>query len=497
MSLFILTCRNFNKYYKYILFSPIFLLINNISFGLNYHNIFKEINIKNIKYIFNPEYEEPKGFRQFFIRQIFCYLVTIIFSFIFYKIENKTKGGSSIFSIEENEEDNNKIRDSQIKLIHQKSENIYYSNTFFLYLIFIIILWVILDQAIEKLHNILKHLDLWMLELIFLSIFSNTILNIKIYTHQVIAMLLTVFPLLLKLATIILSFYDEKIGQKENDKYYREDINLEIPYVYQKWLIPIGIIIYSFLILLKAYISTKIKWYMDIKYISSHKLLILYGLIGALFYSILCTISTFNECEKTYNSTKNIVDYFCEIQPDNTKNNEITKYLANYNLYFKSFSDIGETFLELLAVFLGASGFFFYKYFCLMIIKYLSPIHLMFAIPPFYLVAKIIMLAYTYLFYGTEQENKFDRNNIFKVKFILDSIGDIFCIISNLIYLEILELNFCNLNYNLREAITERGLLDIYGDDEIDIFNEDNDENQEENKSEDINSITGSELSNK
>ena len=79
MALFILTCRNINKYYIYILLSPIFLLINNISFGFNYYNILKEINIKNI---FRSE-EEPKGFRQFFIRQFFCYLVTIIFSFIF------------------------------------------------------------------------------------------------------------------------------------------------------------------------------------------------------------------------------------------------------------------------------------------------------------------------------------------------------------------------------------------------------------------------------
>ena len=488
MSCFILTCRNINKFFKYILFSQIFLLINNISFGLNYHNIFKEINIKNI---FNPTYKEPNGFRQFFIRQIFCYLVTIIFSFIFYKIENKKKEGSSIFSNEENEESNNEVRYSQIKLIHQKSESFNYSNTFFLYLIFIIILWVILDQAIEKLHNILRHLDLWMLELIFLGIFSNTILNIKIYNHQIIAMILTVFPLFLKIATIILSFFDEKIGLQ----YYREDINLEILYVKKVWLIPLGIIIYSILILLKAYISTKIKWYMDIKYISSHKLLILYGLIGALFYSIMCSISTFVECEKAYNSTINIVDYFCEIQLNNTEINETTKYLANYKLYFTSFTDIGNIFLEIIAVILGASGFFFYKYFCLMIIKYLSTIHIMFAIPPFYLIVKLIMIAYTYLCYGTAPQNKFNSNYIFKVKFILDSIGDIFCIISNLIYLEILELNFCNLNYNLRKSIIERGLLDIYGDDENDIFVEDNGQKQEKNKNEDVNSVAGSELS--
>ena len=358
MALFTLTCRNFNRYYKYTLFSPLFLFINSICFGLNYHNIFKEINIKNI---FISE-EEPKEFRQFFIRQMFCYLVTIIFSFLFYKIENYKKGEALISSKKENEEHNNEKKNSQIELIHQQSVSINYSNTFFLKLLFIILLWVILDLILEKFHNILKHLDFWMLELIFLSIFSKTILNINIYTHQIAAMILTIFPLLLKIVTIILSFFDEQI----------EGTNFEIPYVKNIWLLPVGTIIYSILILLKAYIKTKIKWYMDIKYISSHKLLFLYGIISVLFYLIICTISTFNECEKTYflyntsyNSTKNAADYFCEIQENKEINmtiNETTKYLTNFKIYFTSFDDVGESLLEILAVSLGAASFFFYKY---------------------------------------------------------------------------------------------------------------------------------------
>jgi len=248
-------------------------------------------------------------------------------------------------------------------------------------------------------------------------------------------MILTVFPLLLKIVTIILSFFDEQI----------KDTNLEIPYVKNIWLLPVGIIIYSFLILLKAYLNKKIKWYMDIKYIPSHKLLILYGLIGTLFYLIICTMSTFKECEKTYtsyNSTKNIADYFCEIQEINITNNktirETTKYLANFKFYFTNFNKIREVFLEIFAVSFGAVSFFFYEYFSLMIIKYLSPIHLMFTIPLYYSIKKIILTAYVSL---SEDKDRIIiyNNDIFKAKFILDSIGDIFCIISNLIYLEILE----------------------------------------------------------
>ena len=118
----------------------------------------------------------------------------------------------------------------------------------------------------------------------------------------------------------------------------------------------------------------------------------------------------------------------------------------------------------------------------------------MVTIPSFYLIKKIILITYASL---SEDKDKilFYNLDIFRAKFILDSTGDIFCIISNLIYLEILELNFCNLNYNLRITIIERGLLDSYGDNENDLFIEDNDQKQEENINEDIKNITGNELS--
>jgi len=132
MALFILTCRNFNKYYIYILFSSIFFLIYNICFGLNYHNILKEINIKNI---FTSE-EEPKRFTQFFIRQIFCYLVTFILSFIFDKIENKRKRETLISSTKNIREDSIESLNSQLDLIFRQTASITILRLFF-YIFFV------------------------------------------------------------------------------------------------------------------------------------------------------------------------------------------------------------------------------------------------------------------------------------------------------------------------------------------------------------------------
>ena len=45
-------------------------------------------------------------------------------------------------------------------------------------------------------------------------------------------------------------------------------------------------------------------------------------------------------------------------------------------------------------------------------------------------------------------------------KFLLDESGDIASILGFLIYLEIIELNFCNLNFNLKKNIAYRSELE-------------------------------------
>ena len=62
-------------------------------------------------------------------------------------------------------------------------------------------------------------------------------------------MLLNILPFLLKLVSLILSFYEVDL----NEKY--SQIN---------WKFIVLFVFYLLLIILKSYIKTKIKWYMDI-----------------------------------------------------------------------------------------------------------------------------------------------------------------------------------------------------------------------------------------
>ena len=71
--------------------------------------------------------------------------------------------------------------------------------------------------------------------------------------------------------------------------------------------------------------------------------------------------------------------------------------------------------------------------------------------------------------------------NFKTAKFLLDISGDITSILGFLVYLEILELNFCKFNYNLRKNIILRGESELSGKE-----NEDNRPSSEEEGLKDI-----------
>jgi hypothetical protein len=143
---------------------------------------------------------------------------------------------------------------------------------------------------------------------------TSILLKTKIYIHQKIGIIINSLNGLILGIIIFIN--------KEN-----EENNLNMKY---KWLIPISIIIYLFIINSTSYIYTKLKFYMDLKFISQVKLLILYGIIGFIFSSIACIIETLFKCvgkEK---------QFFCKIyEPyeDNGDNsNDITTITNTINI---------------------------------------------------------------------------------------------------------------------------------------------------------------------
>ena len=250
------------------------------------------------------------------IHNIFCFIGMSILSKFIYKYESKK--GIYILSGKKT-----------------KEEEYYNTKKIFIIALIIIFVWIITELLTYIFIGFLKDLDFWMFELIIMYLFYAKLFNIKIYRHQIFAFLLNIIPCILKIITIILAY----------NKSLEEDVR-EIKYLTHKWLIPVGIIVYIILLILNSYAITKIKWLMDIKNFSPIKIFVIYGIVGAIFYIIICILSTFVKCPSSFtNSVCNIIY-------------NDSSYFENFNKYFKKFKGKPfEIIIEFIVNLLGASFF--------------------------------------------------------------------------------------------------------------------------------------------
>ena len=434
------------KIYRYIILAIIFGLFNKSLSGINYYEAFEALRLI-------PTDDQEKYSNHGLIRQIFYYFGASILSIIFLYYERKRNRRKSSKHKESNGGTNKPAgTNGKLKtgLIKYKIPNV--SKISVLFLLFIIIIWVLIEQIIEKYNCTLTHLDFWMIELIIISYLNARIMKQQIYKHHKLAIIVNLFPMVCKILTIYLSFKSNN-NNDNNNKYLDKNDNIKLLYLVFWYVIPLGIFIYILLITLRSYTYVKIKWLMDLKYISVYRLLFLYGFIGAILYTLICTLTTFLKCKKE-DGNINIYDYICLISFDGKK------YFENFKDYFKTSKDIKEIIFEIIVIILGIISFYFYKYYSMMIIKLFSPVHLIFLSPIYFLFFKIVLILYNAFLKIIKKGGKFFDDTYMKYikkKFILDIFGDGISFIGFLIYFEIIKLKLCKLNYDLRENIIERG----------------------------------------
>ena len=428
----------YNNQYKYILLYLLFKLINLSIYELNDYGVFNGIKIFDF---IDGDYLNYTFIRQFIIG----YFGTFIFSCIFLFI-NKIKT-----ILEQRKSNKGRTSANEVILIHEDNKEIIEKKISFCSVLVIIFAWVFQEQAIETYNTSLCHIEFWMFELLIIAYFNSKILHIEIYRHQKFVFFFSLIPILFKITSIYLEFND-------GDKHYPYEIDL--------YWIPLGLLIYFILITIRAYSITKIKYFMDLKYISENNLLMIYGLIGTGFYSIFSIISSFTDYSNKY--------IF------------IHKYNGFYDYYNEYFSKliIKQKIYEILALVSGMITSYFMNYNFMMIIKYLTPIHIVFLLPNFYFLYKFILVIYNIIYCSIK--NNWDNffvgveTPLIYEKFALDVFQDIFSLFGFLIYLEIIELNCCGLNYNLRDKIIKRANHEIFSDYES---------STDENMSDDINTI--------
>jgi hypothetical protein len=299
-----------------------------------------------------------------------------------------------------------------------------------------------------------------MFELLVISYINAKMFKLKIYNHQILAIIFNSFIcLLFKLSCFILSF---SLKEEKDEKDGKSLFEIS------GWYIVLSLFIYIIIITIRSYSYTKIKWFMDLKYISSTKLLIYIGFIGILISSNLCAIETNIKCSPKIN--------FCEVSYHNSS----SKYLDNFGVYYENISNLennNEIIYEICVILFGMICKFFASYYDILIIQYLTPIHIIFYSSIYYFIIKIIAIFYnkiktTHFFFAMKKN---DKKRFYL--FLLDLSGNIFSTFGFFIYLEIIELGFCKLNYNLRKCIVKRSVDDITQSIGYDSFNEEYEQN--------------------
>ena len=405
-----------NKSLLFIILMSICMVLNQYLYGFIYIECFYKMNIYQILYnaIIDRDKNDFPHHRLF--DPFFSYLGVILCAFFIPKGKKRNRDNDII--------EMNKESTLAVKLIHNDVKKFIKTQKGIIMFIAILILWIIEENLILIYVDIFQDLDFWFFELIFISLIFSKYFIFKIYSHEILGMAISIgVGSILKIYNITITFTLDDADETLYSKYP---------------LICCFIILYFLIIIARSYVNTQLKVFMDLKFISHRTLLMFYGLAGAIICLITGAIISFVPCPIF------MKNYVCNVEYENQI------YYDNIQNYFESWQNM---LVRGIIIILGIATFFFHKYYYTLIIKAYTPIHVIFSFPWQFFIEKTFLLIFTSIFFRDDlftQEKQLE-------KFLLDISGDVSSIIGFFIYLEMIELNFCKLDYNLKKNIIERG----------------------------------------
>ena len=422
-----ISCGKINKSLLFILLMSISMVINQYLYGFTYIECFYKINIYKSLYnaIIDPNKTDFPRHRLF--DPLFSYLGVILLSLFIPKQKEKEENIEGINDEEIIVRSRATNMNHEFTLIHNGLKNYLHNKRGIIIFILILILWILEENLVLIYVDIFQDLDFWFFELIIISLLFSHHFSFKIYKHQKLAIALSIgVGSILKIYNITIS-----LTSGENKIYSK------YPYVF------FFIILYFLIIISRSYVNTHIKAFMDLKYISQRTLLIFYGIAGTILCLIVGLITSHSPCPNN-NAMK---AYICKVEYENNI------YYDNMYSYLESYKNF---LVRLIIIVFGIISFFSNKFFYTLIIKTDTPIHVIFSFPLQFFIEKTFLLIFTAIFFV---QDLFKTKEQLK-KFLLDLSGDITSIFCFLIYLEIIELNFCGLNFNLKKNIISRSESD-------------------------------------
>lgn len=375
------------------------------------------------------------------IGEAFNFLGTLIISSIIFIFEILIKKKENNIIENDHSIKTRQKSDSQIDYIYNE-KNVLISYKLFLFIIILLFLSIELKNFFFIIS--LKGLDYWIFEIVFVCWISNKLFKIPIYKHKLFAIYFIIFFCnLMKTLSLVFRFFDDP-----KERIYKS----------QKWIIPIGIITFILITLLRAYTFCKIKWIMDVKFYSPIKFLMIYGFIGSLICFSISAVTDQVPCDVD-DDTKSNVTYFCQFNLTDENNNTIY-YYDKFSIFFDSFENFGYVILYIIKIFFS----FGVKLFSLLIIKYLSPEYMICANSIYFFITGLIDF-FVYLF----------TTNGFTLYKFCGTFTEFFHVVGSIIYLELIELKCYKLDYNLKKNIKKRSMLDSMKVVNMDDINEEDD----------------------
>ena len=432
---------NYESNYKYMIINIIFHLINDYLFR---KNTLEKLDL------------DPGILSEHtLIREMISYIAIFLFSILLFIYDNflKKRKNNDVMSLNQNEQNSFKK-----KLIYKDPLK---GKISFIKILIIIFCLFLGRQAITAYYQCrLKGLDFWMFEILFIYLISSKLMGIQTYKHQIIGVFFVL--IFCSIMQIILCWNEYNNNSSE------------IIYSNYKLFIPFGLLIFLLITFLRAYATCKIKWIIDFKYVSYIKILFIYGIMGALFCAIACTILTFVPCKDTiisYDEMTKICKHKRIINNENNNSNKTFYYyeslIVNYERIVKD--DKLDTIKNICLIIVKSIVVIFVNLSSILILKYLNPLFFICSRYIYYFLVSIIDIIISIA--NGDSIKAFDYLNFF---------AQVFAILGTLIYTELIELNFCNLNYNLKKNIISRSLEDASDAsqnniNEDSIFNLDND----------------------
>ena len=414
-----------NKSLLFIFLMSVSSVLYKYIYGFTYIECFYPMNIYRILYNWIIDKNKHDCPRHRVFDTFFSYIGVIIISFIFVKDKAESETEKKEIIKEKEESSARHASVINIMLIYNKKKKYLQSWKGRIYYIFILFLWIAEENLVLIYVDIFQDLDFWFFELIFVSLIYSRLFISKTPLHQKLGMIISIIVgSLLKIYSIGLSLNSDTVFYARN--------KFRIFFV----------IAYFAIIIARSYVNTEIKTFLDLKYISQRILLISYGIAG--FIIILFT-GIFTSSVACYGDLQENV---CKFQYENNY------YYDEVHVYYESGKNM---LVRLIVIFLGIIAFFFDKYFSTLIIKFYTPVHVIFSFPIQFFLEKTFLLIFSASFFIDDLFTQ----EIQVSKFLLDISGDIFSIIGFLIYLEIIELHFCNLDFNLKKNIIKRSKNEI------------------------------------